>query len=123
MCRGVLGVAGAIVLAAESMPQAGEAASVGAPPKSPVIVCAKNGFAYLDRAYDVLRRGGDTLDAAIMVVTGPEDDPNDDTVGLGGLPSEDGVVELDASCMHGPTRRARWARCATSATFPAWRAR
>ena len=104
--RGVLGVAGAIVLAAESMPQAGEAASVGAPPKSPVIVCAKNGFAYLDRAYDVLRRGGDTLDAAIMVVTGPEDDPNDDTVGLGGLPNEDGVVELDASCMHGPTRRA-----------------
>ena len=104
--RGVPGVAGSIVLAAETIPQVGEAASVGAPPKSPVIVCAKNGFAYLDRAYDVLRRGGDTLDAAIMVVTGPEDDPNDDTVGLGGLPNEDGVVELDASCMHGPTRRA-----------------
>jgi N4-(beta-N-acetylglucosaminyl)-L-asparaginase len=39
-------------------------------------------------------------------VKGPEDDPNDDTVGLGGIPNEEGVVELDACCMHGPTRRA-----------------
>lgn len=74
--------------------------------KRPIIVSANNGFAYLDRAYEHLRRGGDTLDAAILVVTGPEDDPNDDTVGLGGLPNEEGVVELDACCMHGPTRRA-----------------
>ena len=42
----------------------------------------------------------------IRVVKGPEDDPNDDSVGLGGLPNEEGVVELDACCMHGPTRRA-----------------
>ncbi len=53
-----------------------------------------------------LKNGGDTLDAAIRVVKGAEDDPNDDTVGLGGLPNEEGVVELDACCMHGPTRRA-----------------
>ena len=74
--------------------------------KKPILVCAHNGFAYLDRAYDNLSKGGDTLDSAILVVTGPEDDPNDDTVGLGGLPNEEGVVELDACCMHGPTRRA-----------------
>ena len=74
--------------------------------KRSIIVCAHNGFAYLDRAYDFLSKGGDTLDAAIKVVTGPEDDPNDDSVGLGGLPNEEGVVELDACCMHGPTRRA-----------------
>jgi N4-(beta-N-acetylglucosaminyl)-L-asparaginase len=74
--------------------------------KRPIIVCANNGFAYLDRAFDHLSKGGDTLDAAIKVVTGPEDDPNDDSVGLGGLPNEEGVVELDACCMHGPTRRA-----------------
>jgi N4-(beta-N-acetylglucosaminyl)-L-asparaginase len=43
---------------------------------------------------------------AMKVIRGPEDDPNDDSVGLGGLPNEDGVVELDACCMHGPTRRA-----------------
>jgi len=73
---------------------------------APVIVSAGNGFAYLDRAYELLHGGGDTLDAALAVVRGPEDDPNDDSVGLGGLPNEEGVVELDACCMHGPTRRA-----------------
>jgi N4-(beta-N-acetylglucosaminyl)-L-asparaginase len=72
----------------------------------PVIVCAGNGYDYLDRAYEHLKAGGDTLEAAIRVVKGPEDDPEDDSVGLGGLPNEEGVVELDASCMHGPTRRA-----------------
>jgi N4-(beta-N-acetylglucosaminyl)-L-asparaginase len=75
-------------------------------PKRPVIICAHNGHAYVENAYAFLKSGGDTLDAAIKVVKGPEDDPNDDSVGLGGLPNEDGVVELDACCMHGPTRRA-----------------
>jgi N4-(beta-N-acetylglucosaminyl)-L-asparaginase len=74
--------------------------------KRPIIVCANNGVNYLDNAYEFLKNGGDTLDAAIRVVKGPEDDPNDDSVGLGGLPNEEGVVELDASCMHGPSRRA-----------------
>jgi N4-(beta-N-acetylglucosaminyl)-L-asparaginase len=77
-----------------------------APGKRPIIVSANNGSAYLDRAFEHLSKGGDTLDSAILVVTGPEDDPNDDSVGLGGLPNEEGVVELDACCMHGPTRRA-----------------
>jgi N4-(beta-N-acetylglucosaminyl)-L-asparaginase len=75
-------------------------------PKRPVIICAHNGYAYVEAAYTFLKGGGDTLDAGIRVVKGPEDDPNDDTVGLGGLPNEEGVVELDACCMHGPTRRA-----------------
>jgi N4-(beta-N-acetylglucosaminyl)-L-asparaginase len=72
----------------------------------PVIISAHNGYEYLDEGYTMLRDGADTLDAALKVVRGPEDDPNDDSVGLGGLPNEDGVVELDASCMHGPSRRA-----------------
>ena len=75
-------------------------------PKKPVIICAANGYNYLDRGYAVLTSGGDTLDAVMQVITGPEDDPNDDSVGLGGLPNEDCVVELDACCMHGPTRMA-----------------
>src|SRR5271170_6548600 len=75
-------------------------------PKAPVIISAANGYNYLDRGYAVLTSGGDTLDAVMQVVTGPEDDPNDDSVGLGGLPNEDCVVELDACCMHGPTRMA-----------------
>jgi len=74
--------------------------------KRPIIVCANNGLNYLDDAFAFLKNGGDTLDAALRVVKGPEDDPNDDSVGLGGLPNEEGVVELDACCMHGPTRRA-----------------
>ncbi|MGD0415111.1 MAG: N(4)-(beta-N-acetylglucosaminyl)-L-asparaginase [Terriglobales bacterium] len=74
--------------------------------KRPIIICAHNGVNYLDAAFIFLKNGGDTLDAALRVVKGPEDDPNDDTVGLGGLPNEEGVVELDACCMHGPTRRA-----------------
>ena len=74
--------------------------------KRPVIVCANNGYAYLENAFAFLKGGGDTLDAALKVVKGPEDDPNDDSVGLGGIPNEEGVVELDACCMHGPTRRA-----------------
>jgi len=75
-------------------------------PKRPIIICANNGYAYVEAAYAFLKSGGDTLDVGIRVVKGPEDDPNDDSVGLGGLPNEEGVVELDACCMHGPTRRA-----------------
>src|ERR1700692_4211334 len=74
--------------------------------KRSIIVCANNGFNYCDDACAFLKGGGDTLDAALRVVKGPEDDPNDDSVGLGGIPNEEGVVELDACCMHGPTRRA-----------------
>lgn len=74
--------------------------------KLPVIISAGNGFPYIDRGYQQLSTGADTLEAVISVVRGPEDDPNDDSVGLGGLPNEEGVVELDASCMHGPSRRA-----------------
>jgi N4-(beta-N-acetylglucosaminyl)-L-asparaginase len=50
--------------------------------------------------------GADTLDAILAGVNIQELDPEDMSVGLGGLPNEDGVVQLDASCMHGPTKRA-----------------
>src|ERR1700690_3663710 len=72
----------------------------------PLIVSAANGLQHLEDGMELLKSGGDTLDAALAVVTKVEDDPNDDSVGYGGLPNEDGVVELDASVMHGPTRRA-----------------
>lgn len=84
-------------------PKKNEALSPG---KRPIIICAHNGLNYLDDAYTFLAAGGDTLDATLKVVQGPENDPNDTSVGLGGLPNEEGVVELDACCMHGPTRRA-----------------
>jgi N4-(beta-N-acetylglucosaminyl)-L-asparaginase len=74
--------------------------------RRPVIISAANGVNSLQKGMDILNGGGDTLEAAVAVVTVVEDDPNDDSVGYGGLPNEEGVVELDASVMHGPTRRA-----------------
>jgi len=96
-----MGVHGAVpeVLAEEGQSQSESS-------KHPIIICAHNGHAYVEAAYAFLKGGGDTLDAALRVVKGPEDDPNDDSVGLGGLPNEECVVELDSCCMHGPTRRA-----------------
>ena len=77
-----------------------------AAPRRPAMICKVTGVQAMDGAYEMLRRGHDTLDAALLVCRAQEDDPTDDSVGLGGLPNEDGVVELDACCMHGPTRRA-----------------
>jgi N4-(beta-N-acetylglucosaminyl)-L-asparaginase len=59
-----------------------------------------------EKAMQLLRTGADPLDAVIAGVTTFEEDPQDLTVGYGGLPNEDGEVELDASVMHGPTKRA-----------------
>ena len=73
--------------------------------KRPIIISSANGLHALQKGMDVLRSGGDTLDAAVAAVTVVEDDPNDDSVGYGGLPNEDGEVELDACVMHGPTER------------------
>jgi len=92
------------VLAAVQQPSHSEESKSGG--KLPIIVCAANGYTYLDEAYSLLADGGDPLDAALKVVQGPENDPNDESVGLGGHPNEEGVVELDACCMHGPTRTA-----------------
>ena len=72
----------------------------------PVMISSANGVNVLGKGMEILKGGGDTLEAAVAAVTVVEDDPNDDSVGYGGLPNEEGVVELDASVMHGPTRRA-----------------
>src|SRR6516225_256091 len=74
--------------------------------KRPVIISSANGVHALEKGMEVLKGGGDSLEAAIAAVTVVEDDPNDDSVGYGGLPNEEGEVKLDASVMHGPTRRA-----------------
>jgi N4-(beta-N-acetylglucosaminyl)-L-asparaginase len=74
--------------------------------KRPLIISSANGVNALGRGMDILKKGGDTLEAVVAAVTIVEDDPNDDSVGYGGLPNEQGEVELDASVMHGPTHRA-----------------
>lgn len=72
----------------------------------PTIISSANGVNALAKGMEILHKGGDTLDAVIAAVTVVEDDPKDTSVGYGGLPNEEGEVELDASVMHGPTRRA-----------------
>lgn len=71
----------------------------------PVVIASANGLEAAARAMQLIQRGGDALDAVIAGVNIVEDDPKDNSVGYGGLPNEDGVVELDASVMHGPTGR------------------
>lgn len=76
------------------------------PPKKPVIITRETGDSSIEEAYKMLLDGADTLDACHHICVAREDDPRDHSVGYGGLPNEDGVVELDACCMHGPTRAA-----------------
>lgn len=70
-----------------------------------VVISSANGLAACRKAREMVDSGADTLDAVIAGVNIIELDPNDTSVGYGGLPNEDGVPELDASVMHGPTRR------------------
>ncbi len=71
-----------------------------------VIVMSANGFEAAKTARQALIWGKDPLDSAIAGVNINELDPNDMTVGYGGIPNEDGVVELDACVMDGRTMRA-----------------
>ncbi|MFL6438959.1 MAG: N(4)-(beta-N-acetylglucosaminyl)-L-asparaginase [Terriglobales bacterium] len=86
-----------------SRPTSGTGSGKGKPP---ILVSSANGWNGIDKGYQMLKDGKDTLDAAIAVGKTQEDDPNDMSVGLGGLPNEEGVAELDSCCMHGPTRMA-----------------
>ncbi len=97
----VLG-AGAVVSGRLSpeLPASGLSVSGG-----PVVVASGNGLRAVEKGMEMIRGGADALDAVIAGVNIVEDDPNDHSVGYGGLPNEDGVVELDAAVMHGPTHQ------------------
>ena len=76
----------------------------------PVVISSMNGNWYknggkqtcVELAYEQMTRGGDVLDALIAGVNITELDPEEDSVGYGGLPNAEGVVQLDSCCMHGP---------------------
>ncbi len=74
-----------------------------APRGGPVAISSANGLRAVTKAAAMINDGADTLDAVVAGVNIVEADPTDHSVGLGGLPNEEGVVELDSSVMHGPT--------------------
>ncbi len=105
--REFLGAAG--MLAAGAMPRTSPARAiaptVGDTHRGECVIASMNGLRATVRAMELLREGYDPADAIVQGVRIIEDDPEDDSVGYGGLPNYDGVVELDASVMHGPTHK------------------
>lgn len=75
------------------------------PARRPLVVSSGNGLATCSKAMEMISAGADTLDAVIAGVNIVELDAEDTSVGFGGLPNEEGIVQLDASVMHGPSRR------------------
>ena len=100
---GALGaeLVGARPLAARALDRVRTAGVAG-----PVVIASRNGLAATEHAMEILQGGGDTLDAVVSGVALVEADPEDTSVGYGGLPNALGVVQLDSSVMHGPTRGA-----------------
>ena len=98
--------AAAAVGAALARPASALSVGPSAAASRPVVIASANGLRGVAKAYEMMTRGADPLDAAIAGVNIQELDPDDQSVGVGGLPNEEGVVQLDASVMHGPTKRA-----------------
>ena len=96
--------AAAGALARTSSAQDSKSGGMKGSPGGPVIVSSANGLPATEKAAAMILSGVDTLDAVVAGVNIVEEDPNDNSVGYGGLPNEDGVVELDSCVMHGPTR-------------------
>ena len=92
--------------AASALPGELARASVSRLAGSPIAIASANGLKAIETVMLKIREGSDALDAVVSGVNIVENDPEDMSVGYGGLPNEDGVVELDAAVMHGPTHRA-----------------
>lgn len=92
----------------------------------PVVVAAANGNKSKDadgltcvaKAFKMITSGADVLDAVIAGVNILELDPDETSVGYGGLPNAEGVVQLDASVMHGPLKRAGAVACLEGVRTP-----
>jgi N4-(beta-N-acetylglucosaminyl)-L-asparaginase len=106
--------AGAAVAAAAPRAAFGQAPAVATRPARPVVISSTNGNRIrnggsqtcVERAFAMMTGGSDVLDALIAGVNIVELDPSDTSVGYGGLPNAEGVVQLDSCCMHGPRKRA-----------------
>jgi N4-(beta-N-acetylglucosaminyl)-L-asparaginase len=92
--------------AQSSAPKAGLEGDSGDSHRGPVLICSGNGLPATAKAMELMTAGTYILDAIVEGIKIVENDPNDMSVGYGGLPNEEGVVQLDASVMDGPTHRA-----------------
>ena len=121
-------VAGGLTLAVAPRKLFGQAPSVTKSKSArPVVIASANGNKFknggdmtcVQKAFTMMTSGGaDVLDALIAGVNIVELDPLDDSVGYGGLPNADGVVQLDSCCMHGPKRRAGGVACLEGVRTP-----
>src|SRR3954467_6148110 len=92
----------------------------------PVVISSANGNKFknggdmtcVHKAWTMMTQGADVLDSLIAGVNIVELDPTDDSVGYGGLPNADGVVQLDSCCMHGPKKRAGGVACIEGVRTP-----
>lgn len=111
----VMTTAAAGLMTAGTRPLARQAPTVMTPKSvKPVVISSANGGRFknggdltcVEKAFSMITKGSDVLDALIAGVNIVELDPLDDSVGYGGLPNAEGVVQLDSCCMHGPKKRA-----------------
>lgn len=106
--------AAAGLVAGAPLSASGRAPAVQSRRVAPIVVASANGHRHanggtetcVETAFRLMTSGADVLDALIAGVNIVELDPEDASVGYGGRPNADGVVQLDACCMHGPLRRA-----------------
>ena len=97
----------------------------------PVVISDYSGWEFtnggtenaVSRAFRLITEGKDVLDALVAGVNIPENDPLETGIGYGALPNADGVVQLDASCMHGPKKRAGAVACIEGVRTPSLVAR
>src|SRR6185503_12347424 len=102
------------VVAATARPLFGQAPAVMSKGVKPLVIAASNGNrsknekgqTCVAKAFEMITGGSDVLDALIAGVNIVELDPEDSSVGYGGIPNAEGVVQLDSCCMHGPKKRA-----------------
>jgi N4-(beta-N-acetylglucosaminyl)-L-asparaginase len=114
--RALIGTTLAVGLTRAGMPAPAfaQAPAVRRQAARPVVISSANGHRFrngggstcVEHAFRLLTSGSDVLDALIAGVNIVELDPEDTSVGYGGLPNADGVVQLDSCCMHGPRKRA-----------------
>jgi len=71
----------------------------------PFIIGTRNAREFLNIGIDILREDGSSIDAVEATINAVEENPEDHSVGLGGIPNLLGDVQLDASIMEGKTLR------------------